>query len=87
MAARPERMVAQFLLTDAEVEEFRALAREHAGADLTSSEAGTVATQLLRVLSIIREVANQGSSASASSVDEAPLTESTGRGITTFSSA
>ena len=71
------------LLSDAEVEEFRVLAREHAGAELTASEARTAAGQLLRILSVVRDVA-AGSSASLSPVDGHPLPESANRAITTF---
>jgi hypothetical protein len=60
-------------LTDSEVEEFRVLAREHAGAELTFDEVRTVADQLLRVMRIVRDVANRGSTTSASYVDDQPL--------------
>lgn len=70
-------------LSDAEVEQFRVLAREHAGADLTPNEARAVAGQLLRALAIVRDVAVKGSSASASSVDGEGLSESANRAITT----
>lgn len=73
-----------FLLTDAEVEEFRALAREHAGAELTVDEARSVSIQLLRVLAIVRDVALRGSSGSASSVDGGVLPDSGIRAITTI---
>jgi len=73
-------------LTDAEVEEFRILAREHAGAELTTDEARTVTDQLLRSLAIVRDVAVRGSNASDSPVDEQPLPESENRAITTSSS-
>jgi hypothetical protein len=79
------RQPAHVLLTDVEVEEFRTLAREHAGAELTADEARTVVDQLLRVLSIVRDIALRGSSDSASSVDGRPLPESGIRAITTSS--
>ncbi|GEM_PF-3618358 len=65
-----------FLLTDAELEEFRGLAREHVGAELTVDEARSVSTQLLRVLTIVRDVGRRGSSASTSSVDGQALPDS-----------
>jgi len=71
-----------FLLTDAEVEEFRALAREHAGAELTVDEAQSVAAQILCVLAIVRNVAWRHSTDSVSSVDGEVLSESTNRAIT-----
>lgn len=64
------------LLTDTEVEEFRQLAREHAGAELTADEARSVSTQLLRVLAIIRDVALRSSNDSTSPVDSGALPES-----------
>lgn len=75
------------LLTDAEVEAFRVLAREHAGADLSVDDAHSFAGQLLRVLAIVRDAAARSSTASASSVDGEPLPESETRAITTFPTA
>jgi hypothetical protein len=63
------------LLTDAEVEAFRALARENAGAALTAEEAQAVAGQLLRILATVRATA-RSSTVSASPVDEQALPES-----------
>lgn len=83
MAQFPDRRPIGSLLTDAELEEFRVLAREHAGADLASDEAQSVAGQILRVLAIVCQVARRDSSASASSVDAGPLPESPRRAITT----
>jgi hypothetical protein len=70
MAAISARQPTHPLLTDAEVEEFRALVREHAGAELAGSEARALADQLLRALSIIRDVTLRGSSISDCSVDK-----------------
>lgn len=64
------------LLTDTEVEELRALAREHLGAELSFGEAQSAARQLLQVLATVRDVALRGSSASASSVDYEVLPDS-----------
>jgi hypothetical protein len=76
---RPSRLV----LSDSEVEEFRALARQHAGAELTPNEARTVVDQLLGVLSVVRVIALRSSTDSASSVDEHPLPEARIHAITT----
>jgi hypothetical protein len=83
MAATSDHRPLQFLLTDSEVEEFRQLAREHAGAELTADEARSVSAQLLRVLAIIRDVAQRSSNDSASSVHAGVLPRSLIRGITT----
>jgi hypothetical protein len=64
-----------FLLSDVEVQEFRALVHQHANAELTVDEARSVSGQLLRVLAIVRDLAS-GSNDSASSVDEPVLPES-----------
>jgi len=71
------------LLTDTEVEEFRQFAREHAGAELTADEARSVSAQLLRVLAIIRDVAQRGSNDSTSPVDAGALPKLPIQGITT----
>ena len=76
MAGIIDRLAGHIFLTDAEVEEFRALAREHTGAELTPEETRAVADQLLRLLSLVRDVAVRGSSDSSSSVDEQLLPES-----------
>ena len=73
-----------FLLTDTEIEEFRVLAREHAGAELTPDEAYSVAGQLLRILAIVRDAVVRSSNGSDSSVDGRPLPDSGIRAITTF---
>ncbi len=73
MAGTSDDRSPRFLLTDMEVEEFRMLARDHAGADLTRDEAQSVAGQLVRLLAIVRAVATKSSSASASSVDSRGL--------------
>jgi len=72
-----------FLLTDAEVEEFCVLAREHAGAELTANEARAVVHQLLGVLSTIRAIALRGSTESASYVDARLLPKVAIHAITT----
>jgi hypothetical protein len=87
MAGIIDRLAGHILLTDAEVEEFRALAREHAGAELTADEARAVTDQLLRVLSVVRDVAVRSSSHSFSSVDEQLLPESAIQANTSSSSA
>lgn len=84
MAIHSGSTAAGLLLTDSEVEEFRRLAREHAGAELTAAEATSVSAQLLRVLAIVRDVAVRGSNDSTSSVDDGPLPSPANRGITTF---
>ena len=83
MAAPTRSNAAGLLLTDSEVEKFRRLAREHAGAELTADEARSVSAQLLRVLAIIRDVTQRGSSDSTSSVDGVVLPKSAIHGITT----
>jgi hypothetical protein len=85
MTAPPPPNAAGLLLTDAEVEEFRRLARDNAGAELTTDDARKVIAQLLGVLSIIRAIALRGSSDSTSPVDGRPLPESANRAITTAS--
>lgn len=84
MASAPADPPRPFILTDAEVEEFRVLVRQHAGAELTVDEARSVSGQLLRILAIVREVALGSSSASASPVDPKALPESAIRAITTL---
>ena len=63
------------LLSDAEVEEFRRLARDHAGAELTANDARAVADQLIGVLSIVRDIVIRSSTDSTSSVDRHSLPE------------
>jgi hypothetical protein len=72
------------LLSDLELEEFRDLARKHAGATLTTDQARSATTQLLRILAIVRDVAVQSSSDSPSSVDGQALPDSPVRAITTY---
>ena len=64
------------LLTDIEVEEFRSLALNHAGAELTAGQAQSVAGQLLRILATVRDVAARRPNASVSSVDSEALPNS-----------
>lgn len=75
--------LAHRLLDSAELEEFRTLARRHAGAELTTDEARTVSSQLLRVLAIVRDVSSHGSNESVSPVDGRALPKSAKSGITT----
>ena len=82
MAHSPSTHPSNFL-SETEVEEFRQLARLHSGAELTLDDARSVSTQLLRVLAIVRDTAQCGSSDSASSVDAGALPKSPIRGITT----
>ena len=65
-----------FLLTDSEVEEFRVLVHQHAGAELSAEEAQSVAGQIVRILAIVRETAGRGSNASAVPVDGGALPKS-----------
>ena len=60
-------------LSDADVEEFRALVTQHAGATLTADEARSVSAQLLRVFAIVRSVALSSSNDSTAPVDEPSL--------------
>jgi hypothetical protein len=85
MATHSGYNAAGLLLTDAEVEEFRALARQHADAELTADEARAVVDQLLGVLSVIRMIALRGSTDSTSSVDGRTLPEARIHAITTAS--
>ena len=87
MAVSANRHPTHALLTDEEVEAFRALVRKHAGVELAAGEARALADQLLLVLSIIRDVALGGSSISDWPVDGRPLPESGLRAITTSSPA
>lgn len=86
MAQPLTRRPAHLFLTDAEIEEFRVLAREHAGAELTADEARTVADQLLRVLTIVRSVALGCSSVFTWPVDKPLLPESGSSAINSNSS-
>lgn len=60
------------LFSDAELDEFQSLAKQHAGVSLAREQASAVAYQLLRVLWVIRAVA-KSSSHSTTSVDEPDL--------------
>ena len=86
MAASPNERSPGLLLTDAEVEEFRVLARQHAGAELTVDEGRVLSGQLLRALATVRDVALGEPRAPASPVDNLTLPESDGSGINSNSS-
>jgi hypothetical protein len=76
-------MALRQVLSDAEVEEFRALVRQHTAAELTADEARAAVDQLLDVLSVIRTIALRGSTDSTSPVDGHPLPEAGIHAITT----
>ncbi len=73
------------LLNEAEIREFQSLVVEHAGASLTLEQTDALASQLLRVLFVIREAARQSSTRSTSSVDHWVLPELENRVDTTYS--
>lgn len=74
------------LLSEADIHEFQTLVAEHAGASLTHEQADALAHQLLRVLYIIRDVAERGSTDSTSTVDQPALSKSDSHAENTFSS-
>lgn len=76
MAADASEPSLAMLLTDAEIETFRLLAREHAGAELSVEDARFVTGQLLRTLGVVRQAQQGGSNDSDSSVDRPALPNS-----------
>lgn len=71
------------LFTNAEILELQKVIQQHSGAPLSIVDTQVVAHQLLRLLHLIRTVAIQSSTDTASPVDERSLPNAPIRGITT----